>query len=201
MLVKARYLCLMGLAVGLMPRGASAINPTRCVTSVYCRASTCECLQQEIPTAHLVGKVVDGACPFQTPPPGFDPSRASHETLDSWGIPYRDAAELKDPNVRAAYFHGVVRAYGGRSCNQGACGAPIGTTWHPPDGAKWDLPGSLIIHCWQCRRLQSAPDVAWLRSTHRQRASDKVGAQGPIRTAPHRVGAASQLTTCTEASL
>ena len=153
----------MGFTLALLlPTGALASTPAqalaKCAAGPTYLPDTCACLQREIPNVHLTGKLEGGACPFQIPPPSFDPSRAPADVLESWGIPQTDARELSNPEVRKAYFHGVVREYHGQGC----CGPGLGTTWRPSDGAKCDLRGGLFIHCIQFHTVIPVP--GWRRA-------------------------------------
>lgn len=109
--------------------------------------TTCDCLARKMSKWHLVGGFGPDACTFKSPPPSFDPSRASPEALKSWGIPQRDAPYLKDPIVRETYFRNIRREVGGEGCSGNVCGPGTYTSWHSPDGAQCNMPRVLKYYC------------------------------------------------------
>lgn len=159
----------LGLTITLLPELSFSAAPQNLITScglgVPFGEGTCQCIARAMPDLHLDGNTVQwttwkmtshsrvktstpyGRCEFQNPPPEFDPSTASDKALQSWGIWKSAAPELKDPAIRAAYFHGVKRALDFASDSEGFYFGLVGMMWRPADGAPCTFTGELAILC------------------------------------------------------
>jgi hypothetical protein len=140
------------LALALFPTPSFTAEPndlaTRCGLTLHYTASACACLAKQMPDHHLLGTIQAGNCPFQNPPPEFDPSTASKTVLESWGIPDWDAAYLHDPATRKAYYYGVKRELSGLAGGRNGTIVPASsTTWRPDNGAPCNLPAGLLLYC------------------------------------------------------
>ena len=147
-----RLLPALCLTLALLPTRSFSAEPndvvTRCGLTLHYTASTCACLAKEMSDHHLLGTIQAGNCPFQNPPPEFDPSTASETVLESWGIPDWDAPDLHDPAARNSYFYGVKRELDGLAGGRNRTIVPgSSTTWRPDNGAPCNLPGGLLRYC------------------------------------------------------
>jgi hypothetical protein len=113
-------------------------------SGITMNAATCACLIGKLGW-HLIGDKGDYACRFRTPPMAFDPSHASVDELESWGIPKEDAAALSQQKSRRLYFGNVYHVVNGYTItNQKIT---------PFSGTHWCSPSGLSCQAWSARNL------------------------------------------------
>lgn len=143
------YLAVLCISVGILRTSGASADPhgliEKCGSAFD--SAACACLARSLPNRHLTGTSQRGTCLFANPPISFDPSTASTATLMSWGISRNDAAQLKDPATRAAFYYGVKRGLIGLSEAHGVGVPSTSVSWRPNDGSACNLPANLDVYC------------------------------------------------------